>query len=530
MKATGYLSLVVAFWCTLSFARAGTRSVHLWTFDEGEGDLVADAVGDRSGSVHGAQWATGRIGNGLKFDGVDDYVALPDNDPVWLPVNDFTISFWVYFERDKGLSVDESEVLVDLNHGSSSDPSQELGYNVQRRGDTGKIAFQSTSLRNSDEDLYSQLVPARNRWYHIAAVRRGTMQKIYIDGELDAWRVCSSTPVDFVGGYDDDRVNVGRFTTNVGSPRYHFEGMLDELMIFHRALSSADIRQLYRDATATRTLYVDTARGSDRNDGLRPLTAFATIQKAIDTARQGDTINVQPGVYREAIRFLGKSIKVQSRGDAAVLEAPDGFAVSFYMGEGSNAILRNFIITNSYIGISCAHSSPTITNVTVVGNVYGAEAYGRNVPRITNSIFWGNSDSDVYGCQATYSCIERGGEGEGNFSQDPLFVDPENGDHHVRSERGRYWPGHDVWVLDDVTSPCVDAGDPAADFSGERKPNGGRLNVGAHGGTAFAALSDPPFSLDVNGDGAVDAADLETYTDLWQQQTQPVVRPPGRQR
>ncbi len=291
-------------------------------------------------------------------------------------------------------------------------------------------------------------------------------------------------------------------------------------------------------SSALPTYYVDAARGRNGNSGLSPWKAFATIQKAIDTAADGDVILVQPGVYREQIRFLGKAVTVQSAADAAVLEAPGGLAVSFYMGEGADTVLRNLIIANSYIGILCARSAPTITNVTVVGNVYGAEAYGGDTSRITNSILWGNTNSDTLGFEVTYSCVERATVGwssfrvfgAGTFSEDPLFVDPETGDYHVRSERGRYWPEHDVWVLDDVTSPCVDAGDPAADFSAERKPNGRRINVGAHGGTAYAALSDSPFALDINGDGVVDAADLETYADLWEQQTQPPVGPPARAR
>ncbi len=531
MKTTARILLVATFLCALSRDRLEARSAHLWTFDEETGEQAADALGTRAGIVHGAQRTLGQIGNGLRFDGVDDYVALPDNNPVWLPVNDFTISFWVYFERDTLLAVEDSEVLVDFNHASSSDPSYELGYNVQRRGGMGKIAFQSTSMADPDEDLYSNTVPVKSRWYHIVAVRQGTLQKIYIDGRLDAWRVCASTPVDFVGGYDDDKVNVGRFTSNVGEPRYHFKGILDELMLCDWALSATEVGQLYRDGTAWHALYVDATYGSDARDGRRPFTAFATIQKAIDVAQHGYTVNILPGIYRKPINFLGKSITVQSRGDAAILETPERTAVTFYMGEGRNAVLRNLIIANSYVGIFCAHTSPTITNVTLVGNVFGLEAYGRNLPRVSNCIFWANTDSDVYGCPATYCCVERGAEGEGNFSLDPLFVDRENGDYHLRSEHGRYWPEHDAWVLEDVTSPCIDAGDPAADFSAEREPNGGRLDVGAYGGSAYANVSTPPLSADVNHDGVVDAADLELFTDLWQQQAQPPTPPgPGRRR
>jgi len=74
--------------------------------------------------------------------------------------------------------VAQSEVLVDFNYGASEDPQYELGFNIQRRGDTGKIAFQMTTMRNTDEDLYTQFVPAKETWYHIVAVRKGPMQRI----------------------------------------------------------------------------------------------------------------------------------------------------------------------------------------------------------------------------------------------------------------------------------------------------------------------------------------------------------------
>jgi len=258
------------------------------------------------------------------------------------------------------------------------------------------------------------------------------------------------------------------------------------------------------------TYYVDGTNGSDDNDGLSRQTAFATIQKAIDSAQDAyppapprrrnatvlapppttpATILVYPGVYREAINFLGKAVTVRSAQDAAVLENPGDFAVSFYMGEGPGSVLENFVIRNSFMGIFIVQSSPTIKNVTVVNNTYGVEAYAQAEPDISNCIFWYNSGVDLFGCRARYSCIQRGGQGEGNIDIDPLFAGPDAGDYHLRSERGRYWPRHDIWVLDKVTSPCVDSGDPTADYADEPVPNGGRINMGAYGGTAYASMS-----------------------------------------
>jgi hypothetical protein len=104
---------------------------------------------------------------------------------------------------------------------------------------------------------------------------------------------------------------------------------------------------------------------------------------------------------------------------------------------------------------------------------------------------------------------------DGGLPDNPLFADPANGDYHLLSRRGRYWPQHDVWVLDKVTSPCIDGGDPAVDPSGEPMPNGGRIDMGAYGGTPFASMSEWPITTDTNRDGAVDFADLATFCNEW---------------
>jgi hypothetical protein len=246
------------------------------------------------------------------------------------------------------------------------------------------------------------------------------------------------------------------------------------------------------EQTDTLTIYcVDAINGDDNNDGLTPEKAFATIKKGIDIAADGDAVLVYPGLYQEEINFLGKAITVQgvavSLAGVPVIQNPGDFAVSFYSGEGPYSVLKNFIITNSFMGVFIADSSPAISNLTIVNNKYGIEAYAGSEADISNCILWNNTDGDLFGCRASYSCVERGDEDD--ITNDPLFVDPDNGDFHISSERGRYWPQFDIWVLDKFTSPCIDAGDPKAKVMNEPIPHGSRINIGAYGGTTEASLS-----------------------------------------
>jgi thioredoxin len=79
--------------------------------------------------------------------------------------------------------------------------------------------------------------------------------------------------------------------------------------------------------------------------------------------------------------------------------------------------------------------------------------------------------------------------GEGNINTDPYFADPENSDYHLKSQVGRWNPTSQVWVIDQISSPCIDAGDPSTPVGLERFPNGGRINMGAYGSTPEASLS-----------------------------------------
>jgi hypothetical protein len=243
MKRTLFFFSLALLSLSLSMQKAEAGLLGQWKFDEGEGGMAFDSAGGRHGLITGAQWTTGAMGSALSFDGVGDYVELPKNEPVWLPVNDFSLSVWVFFEREpSGL---QTEMILSLNAADSGSPHNEVGYSLQRVGGSQNVVkFQMTTISNTDEDLSMADTLPSGRWFHIAAVRSGTTQAIYVDGQLAASRACTPDPIKFVGGYDNDAVNIARFSRAGAPSQFYFKGMIDEVHIYDHALTEEEIAQL----------------------------------------------------------------------------------------------------------------------------------------------------------------------------------------------------------------------------------------------------------------------------------------------
>ncbi len=137
---------------------------------------------------------------------------------------------------------------------------------------------------------------------------------------------------------------------------------------------------------------------------------------------------------------------------------------------------------------------------------------------VRDSIIWDANAFSTYKTTLaiTYSDLYDPYSGLGNVSIDPRFAilgywDPNDtladtnddfwveGDYHLKSQAGRWDPNSQSWVTDDVTSPCIDAGDPNSPVGDEPEPNGQRINMGAYGGTSEASKSraDPLGGADV---------------------------------
>ena len=178
------------------------------------------------------------------------------------------------------------------------------------------------------------------------------------------------------------------------------------------------------------------------------------------------------------------------------------------------AISGNVIADNSCVavggGVAAWDVVATITNNTISGNsaLHGGGIYaGQSTVTMSNNIVaFAQSGGGVYVdtgaapavtfCDAysnlggNYLQMTDPAGANGNIATDPLFANRTTRDFALKSKGGR-WNGS-LWVLDTVTSPCLDAGDPASPFNLEPSPNGGRINLGYDGDTAYASKTFTP--------------------------------------
>jgi hypothetical protein len=198
-----------------------------------------DASGNNhNGSVYGPLMADDRHGVGraaFKFDGVDDYIELPDESS--FDFTEYTLSVWVrvdtlpvvpgpmqagrYTTINKGAGFGNYTLDVAKYGGASY---CNLSYTHQTA--TGNW---TTSCRS--ENLY------RTNWYHVV-ITMDTEISFYVDGAL----ACTSTNMT-PAVLNNDTVYIGKFRS-VTDER-PFKGFIDDVRFYNRALSAGEVQDLY---------------------------------------------------------------------------------------------------------------------------------------------------------------------------------------------------------------------------------------------------------------------------------------------
>ena len=252
---------LIALACFLASANGAVADLNdglvgYWSFDEGEGSTAYDYSGHGNhGTIYGAQWVTGVAGTALSFDGSDDYVDVPNIDrptgfsvAIWARLDEWKDTWWgvgptfinKYRESQQHTALWEDTLFfmgqsaIASGSGPTIDGYKKPAIRWQIGNGTDVIVVHVNAVDKGVE---------LHEWHHYALTYSPIGALIaYLDGEQIGDETASLT-----GGDEDAAVVMGKWS----SPKHELflpsqlNGLLDEARIYHRALTTAEIADLY---------------------------------------------------------------------------------------------------------------------------------------------------------------------------------------------------------------------------------------------------------------------------------------------
>ncbi|MBI2530351.1 MAG: hypothetical protein HYW05_04375 [Candidatus Diapherotrites archaeon] len=210
----------------------------LLRFDEGIDSAAGDASGNNNGgTISGAAWtSSGKFGNALAFDGVDDYVNLPQK----ITDAEGTISAWI----KTGGDVSSAQRIYSQSTGGAS--SNRVAVTIL----SGAFRFDAGFAPGGVQLDIGNVQP--NTWYHIVWTSDGSTIKGYVNGANQALTVTGgSNSGQWFSGITSNYARIGnmRYDDISGNIQY-FNGTIDEVAIYNRALGAGEILALYQGGPA----------------------------------------------------------------------------------------------------------------------------------------------------------------------------------------------------------------------------------------------------------------------------------------
>ncbi len=197
-----------------------------WKFDEGKGRAAYASTGSHRATIHGARWATGKVGGALSFDGKNDRVVC--ENPTSFETWNGTWELWFWAK-----STTTTRALI----GKDTYLYNDDGY-VLFWGRKLKFAIDAASGRPI-RDIVSDSAIKPRQWFHLAVTFGAGGMKMFING------VQQKDTDPYTGGIISPgtklEIGDGGFT---GNP---FKGMIDEVAIYDRPLSPEEIQEHYQN-------------------------------------------------------------------------------------------------------------------------------------------------------------------------------------------------------------------------------------------------------------------------------------------
>lgn len=223
MKNRILLAVVLLLPCSL--AKAEDPPVAAWNFNETSGATTSDVSdGSNTGTLtNGAVFAAGKNGNGVSFDGTDDYVNVPDAAPLDLTTAG-TIMAWVKID-----TLTARRPVLQKGKTATVSPSFGFTINVSNKPNC------ELSDGTNTQDLASAVTPATGVWVHFACTWNGSQLIMY----KNEFQHANATQT-VVPAVNAEPLEIGRWGTSTG----WFDGVIDDVRIYNRALSLAEITEV----------------------------------------------------------------------------------------------------------------------------------------------------------------------------------------------------------------------------------------------------------------------------------------------
>jgi len=229
------------------------------------GDPDDESGNGNNGTVNGATLTSDRFGNGnsaYEFDGNSSSVNI--SDAVGLNNNYISLSAWfrtssnspgsiIYKTNASAINEQYACVLNYLTTNSGVNWSIKNGGNCSNPG-TG---WQTLLLNQSISD---------NNWHNLVCTYDGSISKIFVDAVLQLSDTFNTSVIDNCGG----EINIGKGYNST----YFFNGQIDDIGIWNRALDSSEVAQLYNTGLCTQTIAgsCDTLIFNANITGFNPVT------------------------------------------------------------------------------------------------------------------------------------------------------------------------------------------------------------------------------------------------------------------
>lgn len=209
-----------------------------WPLDETSGTTAADVAANNDGiHTNGPVPAAGWVAGALSFDGVDDFVSVPDNSLLDIGTKGLTIDAWVFADKDTLIKpiVDKMDLATGAGYSLSLVAGNAMTF---AWGDASGFTFTHSS---SGTPIGNPAVPV-GVWTHVAVtLERGDPAggRFYINGALVNTFNGALKPGSFASAAPL-RIGAGGIFNNG-----FFDGLIDELEVFERALDGSEIQALF---------------------------------------------------------------------------------------------------------------------------------------------------------------------------------------------------------------------------------------------------------------------------------------------